>query len=332
MLHNDRQYAVHLLEEPEPGPLAELQAALAPHIHLTWGSDPPDAALIRTLVGGRPSRQLLLDNPQLQRVVIPFAGVPLSTRALLAEFPHIALHNLHHNAGATAELAVALLMAAAKFVVPFDQDLRRGDWSRRYQPSPSMALEGKTALVLGFGKIGQRIGRACHALGMRVLGLRRHPEKSDQLDYPAQVYGLSALAGLLPAAHVLAVALPSTPETDGLVGASELALLPPGSVLVNVGRGSIIDQAALYTALKVGPLRAAGLDVWYNYPADEAAHTHTFPGDYPFHELENLVLSPHRGGDTDEIETLRMQALAELLNAAAAGQPVPNRVDLALGY
>jgi len=331
-MQNEFKFWVHLLDTPGPEALAALQAALAPGIRLTWGRELPENAGYHVLVGGRPERQHLTGSPALRMYVIPFAGMPPKARELLAEFPHIAVHNLHHNASLTAEMAVALLMSAAKFVVPFDQDLRRGDWSRRYRHSPALALEGKTALVLGFGHIGQRVGRACWALGMRVLGLRRHPEKEDGLDYPAEIYGLPALNELLPQTHVLVVTLPATPETEGLVGAAELGSMPPGGVLVNVGRGPIVEQAALYQALETGHLRAAGLDVWYNYPADEPGRKETFPGDYPFHELENLVLSPHRGGGTDETEALRMQALAGLLNAAAAGKPVPNRVDVELGY
>jgi phosphoglycerate dehydrogenase-like enzyme len=103
-------------------------------------------------------------------------------------------------------------------------------------------------------------------------------------------------------------------------------------VLVNVGRGPIVDEAALYAALRDGTLYAAGLDVWYNYPADEAARAHTPPSDYPFHELDNVVMSPHRAGSSVETEALRMVHLARLLNAAARGEPMPNRVDLEAGY
>ena len=114
------------------------------------------------------------------------------------------------------------------------------------------------------------------------------------------------------------------------------ALLPPGAVLANIGRGPIVDQAALYAALASGHLRAAGLDVWYTYPDEKAGRpiTHTPPADFPFHELNNVVMTPHRGGalEESETETLRMQALAVLLNRAAQGSSIPNRVDLGLGY
>jgi phosphoglycerate dehydrogenase-like enzyme len=172
---------------------------------------------------------------------------------------------------------------------------------------------------------------------MDVVGIRRHPDDEDDVEtHPPE-----ALHALLPTAEALIIALPHTPETDGLIGAEELALLPPRAVLVNVARGPIVEQQALYEALRDGRLHAAGLDVWYNYPSGKDAgygagdaRAHTPPADYPFHELDNVVMSPHRAGGlhTDATERDRMEHLARLLNAAARGETMPNRVDLGLGY
>jgi phosphoglycerate dehydrogenase-like enzyme len=250
----------------------------------------------------------------------------------MLEFPEIAVYNLHHNAGTTAETALALLFAAAKFVVPFDNDLRRHDWTRRYQPNPSLLLAGKTVLILGFGAIGQHVGRVCHALGMTVIGVRRRVGNLPELGFPAVVHPMADLLDLLGRTQVLVIALPGTPETDGLVDETALRALPRGAVLVNIGRGAVVDSGAMYRALVDGHLRAAGLDVWYHYPDSAESRTHTPPADFPFHELDNVVLSPHRGGATEETESLRMQALAEMLNAAAEGRPLPGRVDVRAGY
>ena len=109
-------------------------------------------------------------------------------------------------------------------------------------------------------------------------------------------------------------------------------MLPPDCVLVNIGRGEIIEQAALYQSLRTGKLGSAGLDVWYNYPKKEETRANTMPGDFPFHELNNLVMSPHRGGLVKETEHLRMTALAKVLSLAASNHEIPNRVDLIAGY
>jgi phosphoglycerate dehydrogenase-like enzyme len=103
-------------------------------------------------------------------------------------------------------------------------------------------------------------------------------------------------------------------------------------LLVNVGRGAIVDEAALYQALKSGQLAAVGLDVWYNYPPAETEQANTPPSQFPFHEFDNAVLSPHRGGDEVGIDAVRMQHLADLLNTAARDEEMPNRVNLAEGY
>jgi phosphoglycerate dehydrogenase-like enzyme len=322
---------VHLLNRPDDAALRTLQSLLDARISLTLGQDIPTPADYHVLVGGRPARTHLEASPVLERLIIPFAGLPADTRALLLDYPHIAVHNLHHNAALTAEMAVALLLAAAKFIVPFDRALRAHDWTPRYQPNPSILLEGKTALVLGLGAIGRRVARACWGLGMNVLAVRREM-REEALEFPIEIHTSAALPDLLPRANALVIALPATPATDGLIGARELASLPHRSILVNIGRGAIVDQRALFEALKAGGLAAAGLDVWYNYPADEAGRAHTPPADHPFHQLDNVVMSPHRAGHSEETETLRMQALAALLNAAARGETVPNRVNVEAGY
>lgn len=328
---------VHILDLFEPAQssqLAELAALLDDGIEISAGPSLPAPASFDILVTGRPRREHLAASPHLRLVIIPFAGAPEGLPAALADFPQVAVHNLHHNTVQTAEMALALLLAAARLIVPHDQALRRGDWTARYHPLPITILHGQTALILGYGAIGQHVARVCHALGMRILAVRRHPAAGAPADGSATVFGPEALAGLLPQANVLMVTLPLTEATRGLIGAAELALLPPGALLVNVGRGPVVDEEALYNALHSGRLGAAGLDVWYSYPQDAAARTHTFPSAYPFHELDNVVMSPHCGGGFGSAytERARVRHLARLLNAARRGEPVPNRVDLTLGY
>ena len=321
---------VHIIQPLREKALSLLKENLDPRIELTLGDQIPQPAEYRVLVGGVPAREFVAASPNLDTLIIPWAGLPTATRALMLEFPDIKVHNLHHNAAPTAETALALLFAAAKFVIPYDQSLRAHDWMMRYQPNPSMLLNGKTALILGYGAIGQYAGRVLEALHMRVLGVRRNP--TEAFDNYADIYALEALPMLLPQADVLLIALPLTPETENLIGEAELALLPRGAVLVNVGRGPVVDPAALYKSLKEGHLRGAGIDVWYNYPAEPEARSHTPPADFPFHGLANIVMSPHRGGGSEDSDTLRMLHLAEMLNAAARSEELPNRVDLQVGY
>jgi phosphoglycerate dehydrogenase-like enzyme len=322
---------VHVTDLPRNSEREALLRHLSSDVKVTFGEQIPPQADYEILVAGRPGRTPLEASPRLRALIVPWAGIPWETRQLLADFPHLALHNLHHNAAPTAEMAMALLLAAAKRIVPIDQRLRKGDWQARYALDSSPVLEGKRALILGYGAVGQRVARACRALGMHIYAVRRHPALGA-LNPGDAIHGPSELHLLLPKADVLLICLPHTSETEGLLGEDELTLLPQGAILVNVGRGVIVDEKALYEALRDGRLAAAGLDVWYNYPQREEERAHTLPSSFPFHELENVVLSPHRAGASASSEEIRLECLAQLLNAAARGEEMPNRVDALLGY
>ena len=323
---------VHLSYPPAPDDLAVLQGELHPNVQLTIG-DLPDPAQYEILVNGRPTPEQLSASPNLHTVIIPWAGVQEVTAQRLRDFPHIKLHNLHHNAQIVAEGMLMLLLSVARLAAPADRALRQGDWGIRYErPFPAQLLHGKTAVILGYGAIGQRLAQLCLGLGMNVHATRR------SLRLPITENGITihpaeTLRDLLPQANALLICLPHTPQTDGLLGATELALLPPKATLVNAGRAAIVDEDALYDALASGHLHGAGLDVWYRYPKDETGRANTLPAERPFHELANVLLSPHRTGHVAETEPLRLAALAKLLNAAAAeGKPLPNPIDLTRGY
>ena len=168
-------------------------------------------------------------------------------------------------------------------------------------------------------------------MDMRVLAVKRNPDLTPDAAVD-EMHALEALPELLPQTQALLICMPHTPQTEGVIGSTELAALPSDAVLVNVGRGPVVDEEALYYALKEGRLHAAGLDVWYNYPASQEERSNTPMSAFPFHELDNVVLSPHRGGATKETNYLRMEGLANLLNAAARGEPIPNKVDVDAGY
>ena len=309
-----------------------LENDLEPGVVVTCGPA-GTAPTAEVLVAGRPSREQLEACPDLRVLIVPYAGVPSQTRDLLLEnFPDLEVYNLHHNAAAAAELAVSLLLAAAKTLVPVDRQFRRHDWRSRYDGAPTLILEGKTAVILGLGAVGTRIAAACHALGMGIHAVRKRPDRPS----PPQVtvHLLGDLQKTLPQADVLLVCLPLTPETEGLIGGRELGLLRPSSILVNVARGAIVGEEALYRALSGGRIAAAGIDVWYQYPSTPEERANTPPSRFPFHELDNVVMSPHRGGAyrMEELEKQRMRDLAVTLNAIARGEPAPHPVDVRAGY
>jgi phosphoglycerate dehydrogenase-like enzyme len=327
------QLAAHVLDLPYDHSADELAELLAPRIRLTSGPVVrPDCDV---LIGGLPTREQMRASAQLRALIIPWAGLPAPTRELALDFPQVAVYNLHHNAVPVAEMAVTLLLAAAKWVVPIDRSLRAGDWSGRFrQTDPALLVAGKTALIVGYGAIGQHVGRLCRGLGMRVEAVRRRipPQTTDQEQGDVPIYPPSELPRVLPRADMLVICVPLTPYTWGMLGADELRQLPPQAILVNVSRAEIVDEAALYHALRDGTLYAAGLDVWYANPGDAGEAAGVTPSKYPFAELDNVVMSPHRAGHAAEAERLRLPALADLLNAAARGEPMPGQVDVRAGY
>ncbi|MBS3753550.1 MAG: hypothetical protein KGY46_09220 [Anaerolineales bacterium] len=321
---------VHVVYEPQDEVKAILEKHLEEGVEVRYGGEVPEPPDYEILVAGRPPRPFLERGDRLKTLIIPWAGVPTSTREMLHDFPGLKVHNLHHNAAPTAELALALLFAVAKQIIPLDRELREHDWRPRYAEDHSLLIAGKEALILGYGEIGRRVGEGLRSLGVRVKGIKRNLENSGEEG--VMLYPPRALDDLLPETELLFLTLPLTPDTEGIIGEEEIALLPEGAILVNVSRGPIVDQKALYQALVEKKLWGAGLDVWYQYPENEEARKHTPPADYPFQALDNVVLSPHRGGNTRSTGRLRMEHLAKLINAAARGEEMPNRVDLDRGY
>ncbi len=323
---------IHYLSPVSEDSAEFLRSLLSQKVSLSVGSVEECMPEIEVLVAGHVSVELLSRFPNLHTLVIPFAGLPEETRKACLQNRQITVFNLHHNAQITAELAMTLLFSAAKFVIRHDQQLRRGDWSQRYQePSQSILLAEKNVLVIGYGQIGQRVAAMCKAFGMRVTALQR------SLNNAVTVKGIHLepthkLDEILPKTHVLMITCPLTDETRGMIGNEQLASMPVGGVLVNVARGEIVDQKSLYDSLAGGHLASAGLDVWYQYPLSEESRTHTYPADYPFHKLDQVIMSPHRGGLVRETEQLRMNHLADLLNRLASGGKLPKPVDVQAGY
>ncbi|HRI42712.1 MAG TPA: NAD(P)-dependent oxidoreductase [Fimbriimonadaceae bacterium] len=272
------------------------------------------------LVAGRPE-ETLLDEPALKAVVVPFAGVPSVTLERMQRRRHLALYNLSFNAPIVAELALGLLVAAARGIASGDRALREGRWQGRQDDFVGVHLSGRTATILGYGSLGRRVGVALEALGVHVLGVARTSR--------AGAFGFDELDQCLDASNFLFICAPSTSQTRGAIERARIQRLRPPRILVNVGRGDIVDEESLYEACRDGTLFGAGLDVWYAYPGEESSLV--MPSQYAFHELGNVVMSPHRGGASDRTEELRALALADLIEALARGEK-PRSVDVDAGY
>ncbi len=269
------------------------------------------------------TREMAAAAPRLRLVQVPGAGLDRIDRTALA--PHAALANAYGHDVAIAEYVIGAMLALARSFCRIDADLRRGRWDSVWSGAPVplwSELAGKTLGVLGYGRIGQAVARRALAFDMDVLAIRRDASRPDPHGL-AFVRGPDALDEVLGRADHLALTLALTPETRGLIGARELALMKPTAVLINVARGEVVDEDALYEALDRGVIAGAALDVWYRYPAGDAP---THPGHRPFHALPNVLMTPHVSGWTEGMMDARAGVIAENIHRTARGEPPVNLI------
>jgi len=217
------------------------------------------------------------------------------------------------NIVSAAELAVALMLAAARNVAPAHAALKNGEWKRsKYS---GIELYEKTVGIVGLGRIGVLVAQRLSAFGMSVIAYDPYVQAGRAAQMGVRLVDLDTL---LAESDFMSVHLPKTPETAGLIGADQLAKAKPSLVLVNAARGGIVDEAALFDALKTGRIAAAGLDVFAQEPCTDS----------PLFELENVVATPHLGASTDEAQEKAGIAVAKSVRLALAGELVPDAVNV----
>jgi len=298
--------------------------------NLTLESAPdPEKALeyldwMDVLVAGNPDEKLL-DAPNLKHVIVPYVGINPSLQKNILARPQLKLYNSHFNDAFVAQHAVALLLAVSNRIIKADQELKRGNWLWGDE-NTSLSLKNKTCLLLGYGAIGKEIEKTARALGMKIAVLKNNFENLDN----ATVYPKEKLIEALQNADVIMLSLPLTAETENIIDAKAFAAMKPNAILVNVGRGKLIDQFALYEALKNKRIFGAGIDVWWNYPK-EGQKQNTLPSDAALHELDNIVMSSHRASNVDNWELAAFKDVLETLISIRQGID-RNLVDAKKGY
>lgn len=284
------------------------------------------------LVGYRLPKQVLDRAPGLQAFLTGAAGVDRTVAENLKGRPGVAVGNSHANALDVAEHALALALDAAKLVSRGDRELRRGDWTLRYDDVPGVLMSGKTAVILGYGAIGRALADLLRGFKMHVIGVRSSRDGAGQDAQGVQVVGPDDLDVTLSRADFVFVFAPLTAKTKGLLGPLQIGAMKRTAVVVNVSRGPVVDEGALFDALKSRRIGAAGIDVWYVYPKDTAATKSTKPGHFPFEELDNIVLSPHRASYTERMHKEQWDDVVENIHRLARGESVKYKVDLEAGY
>ena len=214
-----------------------------------------------------------------------------------------------------AEWVLMALLALPRKVVLLDRDLREGVWHRHGGDHLDLGepeLEGKTVALVGYGQIGRAVEDLVRRLDAHTVAVTRRPRDGAR--------GLDEVAQVLEAADFAVVSLPGQAGT--VVGERELDALGPEGYLVNVGRGKVVDEDALYAALRDGRIAGAAIDVWYRYPREEGETAQ--PSRHPFHELGNVIMSPHASGRSRRAWERRWDFVAEQLRRLEAGEPLEN--------
>jgi phosphoglycerate dehydrogenase-like enzyme len=303
------------------GPGAEI--SLLPDV-LTAEADQQAYAQADAIIGTKFDAGL----PQPSRLKlfhVPGAGYDAVDLGLLPASANLC--NCFGHEQAIAEYVLSALLARHIPLADADRRLRQGDWAY-WAGAPDRVhgeIAGQTIGLLGFGHIGKAIARRAKAFEMQVHVANRSPVVVSEL--VDRAFTLDRLDEFWGSADAIVVSLPLTPETKGLVGAAAFAAMRPDAVIFNVGRGPIIDEAALYAALQESRIGGAVIDTWYRYPGP--ADTTPLPATLPFHELPNIVMTPHMSGWTSGTIRRRQQTIADNIRRSAAGEPLINLVRAA---
>lgn len=273
-----------------------------------------------------PPADLLAVAPNLRWLALPSAGADRVIREGLVQpgGPVVTTSSGMH-AVPIGEFALSLMLMWVRHWPEMVALQRAATWPSREgrEALTGRELSGSTLGVIGLGAIGRYIARLGRAFGMRIVATRRSAS-ADQRDPDADaLVAPDHLADLLAASDFVVVSVPATPETRHIIGADELRQMRRHAFLINISRGSTVDEAALIAALTDGTIAGAGLDVFETEP---------LPGDSPLWRLPNVIISPHVAGDTDQYSRRFTDLFLENLARYQAGEPLRNVVDPARGY
>jgi D-3-phosphoglycerate dehydrogenase / 2-oxoglutarate reductase len=219
------------------------------------------------------------------------------------------------NIVSAAELAVSLLLAVARNVVPANLALKNGQWKR--SQFGGVELQGKTVGIIGMGKIGMLVAQRLAGFDMKFVAYDPYVKSAPSGGPEIKMVSLDEL---LAASDFVTIHIPKTPETAGLIDSAALAKMKPTAFVINAARGGVLDEAALFEALTAGTIAGAGLDVYATEPCTDS----------PLFGLDNVVATPHLGASTEEAQEKAGVAVAESVVAAFAGLEVPGAVNAQL--
>jgi len=281
----------------------------------------PEADIV---LGWAVRRENFARATRLRWIQLTAAGVGPMLFPEMIESP-VVLTNAHGlHAVSMAEHALGVMLAFARKLHVARDAQARATWEQDAQfgsPPPFGQLAGSTLGLVGLGAVGTAVAERARALGMTVLAVRRHPAEDPS---PAHAqWGIERLGELMERVDWLVVAAPLTPATRGLIGRAELARLRPHAVLINMGRGPLVDEVALTDALAAGRIAGAGLDVFVEEPLPAAS---------PLWGMPQVIVTPHVSGFGPRFWERTCELFARNLDRWLAGEPLDNVVDKRAGY
>ena len=226
--------------------------------------------------------------------------------------------------GQSAEYCFMTMAMLQREIRKQDTAMRHGDWSGGVFPDRAAR---PNLLIIGLGHIGAEVARWGNFYGMNVTGLTRSPTagRGDALGLDG-IGQLDELDAYLPQSDFVVVAIPNTPETAGTISQPQLQAMKSTAFLINVARGPLVDEQSLYEALRDNSIAGAAIDVWYRYPGHLAEICQ--PATYPFHELDNVIMTPHNAGTTNGTMDYRFKFMAANIDRFYRGEQLENVVAL----
>ena len=273
-----------------------------------------------------PPAETLILAPHLRWIALPSAGADHVIRAGLVQSngPIVTTSNGIH-ATPIGEFALSLMLMWVRHWPRIVELQRTVTWPNHagWEALSGGELFGATLGIIGLGAIGRYVARLGRAFGMRVIATRRTATPGQSDPDVDELIPSDRLGDLLGASDFVVVSVPLTPQTRHLIGADELRMMRPNAFLINISRGSAIDEAALAAALADGTIAGAGLDVFETEP---------LPPESPLWQMPNVIISPHLAGDTSQYSRRFTDLLLENLARFRSSEPMRNVVDVARGY
>jgi len=294
-----------LADETDTARLAPALAEADVVVGLTWRADFPAAPRLRLL------QCIATGVDRMDLAAVPRGVAVCNTlghETPIAEYVMMTMLNLTHG----------LFHSVLSF--------RAGSWEASLQGGGVRhgELLGRTVGIVGYGGIGREVARRAAPFGVRLLAANRSPV-GDPLPVE-RIYPLAELDRMLPECDIVVIACALAPETQGLIDARRIRLMKPGALLINIARGQIVDEEALYAALSDGRLGGAAIDVWWRYPTPDEPQPR--PSRFAFHELPNVLMTPHSSSFTEGTAERRFGDIATNIDRCMRGESPINVVTI----